>query len=124
LKCHYRAKMQPSPYISQGLPHFFITFSPGNIGNGYTIDKHHQLSVIQSKATDGFIVMSKLKVPLFQSFVIEYKTTRLPMQELDFVAYLIDKDIHRSIIGFPVQFPHHQPAETVKTLPHICRGQV
>nr|WP_245764328.1 hypothetical protein [Salegentibacter agarivorans] len=85
--------------IYQHLTGFFIAFSSGNIGDGYPIDEHHQLGVIQLDPSNGFIVIGQLKSTTFQSLVVQYKAPGLPMQKLDLIARFINKNIDRTILG-------------------------
>jgi hypothetical protein len=44
---HYRSKIKIALLKNNLISRFFVTFSPGHIGNGDPIDEQDQLSVIQ-----------------------------------------------------------------------------
>src|SRR5690606_13716298 len=68
--------------------------------------------------------MRQLKSTFLQPFVIQDKTARLPVQQLDLIADFIDKNVHRSIIGVLLQVILYQSTQAVKALAHIGRMRI
>jgi hypothetical protein len=56
---------------------------------------------------------------LFKPFVMDPKSVPVPYQKLDPVRPAVDKDIHIPRVRPAVQFSADDPAQPLKTLPHI-----
>ncbi len=59
------------------------------------------------------------KSTTFKSFIIQYKTSMLPVEKFDACATFIKKNEHFPTCRGAAQLGADQPAETVKTFAHV-----
>jgi len=55
----------------------------------------------------------------FQSFIVQYETSPLPVEQLDVRSISIKKNEYFSTSGYPAKLGADQPTKTIETFTHI-----
>src|SRR5690606_5388167 len=85
---------------------------------------HHQYQLAPVDLSVHPTALGQRKGAALQSFVIQHKPTMLPVQKLHVRAPAVQEHEQITASGAPAQTRGHQPAETVKTFPHIAMAAV
>jgi len=86
---------------------------------GKTIHDHHQLCIAQGDASRPGIISGKLKSAFLQALVVKQISGSLPVQQLDLITPLIDKDKDLSSRRVAAKIITHQTRQSIKAFSHI-----